>query len=97
MRAECELDLIGVGRRDSETPLEHAYRAWKMTGIDRDSLRWLANAATRAVYASESLDEATAHESERIRGDVTDRVRARASWTTRLRAHLDPRTAAALY
>ncbi len=91
--AVLALGVLGAGRKDTETPMEHADRAWKLTGIDHNSLRSLANAATRAVYASDILDDRAADESERLRREVAERVRARASWSTRFKARMNPKTA----
>jgi hypothetical protein len=94
--ATLALALVGAPRRPAETPLEHAARAWKLTGIDRTSLTDLAGAATRAVYAVSTVDDAVASNAERLRHEIAARARDRATWKTRMRARLDPRVAGTL-
>ncbi|MGD9702086.1 MAG: DUF3488 and DUF4129 domain-containing transglutaminase family protein [Acidimicrobiia bacterium] len=95
-RATAALALIGARRRPSETPTEHAVRAWKMTGIDEKSLQDLAHSATLAAYASDHVAESDADTAVLLASRIGRLVEHRAPFSVKLLARLDPRRAAVL-
>jgi len=93
------LGVLGVPRRPDETPLEHATRtrtAVSTFGLDHDALEHLANNATRALYARESVDPARATDCLQISAALGRAVMAHAPTKVKLRIRLDPRLAATL-
>jgi transglutaminase-like putative cysteine protease len=95
-RATIALGLVGARRRLSETPSEHAARAWRMTGIDEKSLRDLARRATVATYAADHVDAQDAATATALARRIGRLVLRRAPRGVRLLARLDPRRAAVL-
>ena len=95
-RATTAIGLIGAARRPNETPLEHAARAWRMTGIDEKSLHDLAQQATIATYASDRIGPDDVAVATRLASRIGRLAHDRSAWPTRLRARFDPRLAAAL-
>lgn len=95
-RATIAIGVLGAARRPNETPLEHAARAWRMTGVDEKSLHDLAEQATVATYASGKVGADDADTAIRLASRIGRLAHDRSSWATRLRARFDPRLAAAL-
>jgi hypothetical protein len=91
-RAARSLGLIGLAMRPGETPLEHATRIERKTGIDRHTLRALALAATAAIYGHIG-DDASAARSAELASEVIASVRRRMPLTRRLLVLADPRRA----
>jgi transglutaminase-like putative cysteine protease len=94
--AATALGLVGAARRPSDTPIEHANRAARLTGFDPVTLRELAIGATTAVYSPRSVDASTASRCERLRRYVVTNAREFTPWSARVQARLDPRMAARL-
>lgn len=94
--AATALGLVGAAHRPSDTPIEHANRAARLTGFDPVTLRELAAGATTAVYSPRSIDTSTAARCERLRRYVVTNAREFTPWDARLRTRLDPRMAARL-
>ncbi len=92
-RASIALAGAGAKRREAETPLEYAERAWKMTGCDRAAVRRIAELVTNAAYGDREPSPELADE-----GDVTSRrlvrvLERRATGWERFRRRMDPRQA----
>jgi transglutaminase-like putative cysteine protease len=94
--AATALGLVGAACRPSDTPIEHANRAARLTGFDPVTLRELAVGATAAVYSPRAVDSSTASRCERLRRYVVTNAREFTPWSSRVRARLDPRMAARL-
>jgi transglutaminase-like putative cysteine protease len=95
-RSAASLDLLDAGRRADETPMEHAERARHVANIDEKLLGDLAQAATRATYAADAVNEATAVRCEQDAQRVARLVRQRATKQRRAAARLSPRLASRL-
>ena len=95
-RATAAMALLGARRRPNETPVEHATRAWKSTGIDEKSLRDLADRATVATYASDHVTAGDADAAVLLASRIGRLVERRAPFAVRVVARLDPRRAAVL-
>ncbi|HEY5875738.1 MAG TPA: transglutaminaseTgpA domain-containing protein [Ilumatobacteraceae bacterium] len=95
-RATAAVALLGARRRPNETPVEHATRAWKSTGIDEKSLRDLADRATVATYASDHVTAGDADAAVLLASRIGRLVEHRAPFAVRVLARLDPRRAAVL-
>ena len=89
------LDLLELAPDLGETPIEHARRVEKMTGMDRRMLRELAAAATAAIYGDVG-DDITAQRCELHSANIVGAVRDRLNPTNRLLAYIDPRRASLL-
>ncbi len=90
------LALLGTRRRPEETPLEHAERVAQQAVGVRDEVQRLADLATRALYASEAVDESFAEEADLIRRQLAQSLLADAPARIRIRRYVDPRLAAAV-
>ncbi len=90
-RAARWLGFAGAPRKPEETPIEHAERAWRTTGVGRDQVRELALEATRAAFRptppTAELVDRCAELSRRVIKVVRDQL----SWKDRLRTRMDPR------
>lgn len=87
--------LIGLAPAVGETPIEHARRAERMTGIDRRTLQELALDATAAIYGGVG-DEIRASRCELLSANILGAVRDRLSPLARAMALFDPRKASLL-
>jgi hypothetical protein len=88
------LGVVGAGRRPDETPLEHVERTEAIAstfGIDHDSLERLAYTATRALYARESIDPASATECLQSAAAIGRSLITNTPTKVRMRMWLDPR------
>jgi len=94
-RSANALTLLGLGPTSGETPLEHARRAERMSGIDHRTLRELALCATAARYGSIG-NEVAAERCEQLSDDVVAAVKSRLPMQIRLATLLDPRRAGLL-
>jgi hypothetical protein len=94
--AATALGAIGAGRRPGDTPLEHAKRAARLTGLDPASLAELAGYATRTVYSTNEAGPRVATRAEELRRYVVSATRDLTPWQARWRARLDPRRVARL-
>jgi hypothetical protein len=89
------LELIDLAPALGETPIEHARRVEKMTGMDRRMLRELAAAATAAIYGGLG-DDVTALRCELHSANIVGAVRDRLNPRNRFLSYFDPRRAALL-
>lgn len=89
--ATTALAFAGAPRRPDETPVEHAERAWRMTGVERAAVRRLAELTTVAAYGPSEPSEEFAEEGARITAELTQSVYRRSSFLDRVRRRLDPR------
>jgi transglutaminase-like putative cysteine protease len=94
-RAVHALDLLDLAPDLGETPIEHARRVEKMTGMDRRMLRELAAAATAAIYGDVG-DDVTSLRCELHSANIVGAVRDRLTTTNRFLAYIDPRRASVL-
>ena len=94
-RAVDALDMLDLAPALGETPIEHARRVEKMTGMDRRMLRELAAAATAAIYGNVG-DDVTALRCELHSANIVGAVRDRLNAANRFLAYLDPRRASLL-
>jgi transglutaminase-like putative cysteine protease len=83
------LAMAGAPRIAGATPLEYS----RSVEIGRAETIEIARLVTRAVYSPGGVDAGAAHRSELLRGEVDAVCRARMTLATRLRDHLDPRSA----
>ncbi len=89
------LGMIHLAPAMGETPLEHAHRAERMTGLDRRTLRELALCATAAIYGDIG-DKQTAARCALLSSTIVSGVRQRLNAGERVAARFDPRRAAQL-
>ena len=89
IRATSSLGLLGLAPKTGETPIEHARRVERTSGIDRRTLRDLAAAATAAIYG-DVADEQTAERCENLSIEVIGTVRRRLSVRTKVAVMFDP-------
>lgn len=89
--ATVALAQAGAPRRPEETPIEHAERAWRMTGVDRHGLRRLAELATAAAFGARDPSDEAAEESARLAAEVRASLFRRSTLGQRLRRRIDPR------
>jgi transglutaminase-like putative cysteine protease len=82
--------MLGSPRRPSETPIEHAQRATAETALARHATLELAQRATLALYASDSVQPEQAEASEVLAKRVVVAGRKRARLRTRLWARVNP-------
>ncbi len=90
-RAARWLGIAGAPRQPEETPVEHAERAWRATGVGRDQVRELALEATRAMFKPTPPSSDVVEHCRELSRRVTKVVRDQLSWRDRLRARFDPR------
>ncbi|MEI7993132.1 MAG: hypothetical protein WCH93_12000, partial [Actinomycetota bacterium] len=93
------MGLLGVARRADETPLEHAGRTRTSVttfGVDHDDLELLATAATRALYARETIDAVMVSECNAVAQRTGLAVLATSPRSVRWGLRLDPRLASRL-
>ncbi len=93
--AAHSLALIGMGPEIGETPVEHARRAERLSGIDHRVLRFLATSATAAIYGGVG-DAAVADRCRVLSGQVIDAVRERLNPVDKVTMMFDPRRVALL-
>jgi transglutaminase-like putative cysteine protease len=86
------LATIGLGPHTGETPLEHATRVERASGIDGRALHDLAYAATAAAYGRLG-DESMARRTRALSVTVVQAVRQRVEVRTLIAARFDPRLA----
>jgi len=91
-RAASSLALVGMEVKTGETPVEHAQRIERKSGIDRRTLRDLAGAATAAIYGGVG-DERAADHSHALASEVIASVRRRMTLSQKLAVMFDPRRA----
>jgi len=94
------LALFGAARRAEETPLEHAARTHTLTsthGVDHAAIDRLADLATQALYARDSVDEERAVAGEDLAASLGRDVVAAAHGRLRWRLRLDPRLSSRLH
>ena len=94
-RTARAFELIDLGPNVGETPIEHARRAERMTGIDKRTLDQLARDATAAIYGGVG-DEDTELRCDRQSADIVSAIRSRLGPRERAFALFDPRRAGAL-
>lgn len=94
-RAAQAFKLIDLAPAVGETPIEHARRAERMTGIDRRTLNELALDATAAIYGHVG-DDIRASRAELLSANIVGAVRDRLNPRERAVAMFDPRRAALL-
>ncbi len=93
------MGLLGVARRADETPLEHVVRTRTSVttfGVDHVDLELLATAATRALYARETIDAVIVSECIAVAQRTGLAVLATSPRSVRWRLRLDPRLASRL-
>ena len=90
-RAARWLGIAGAPRQPEETPVEHAERAWRTTGVGRDQVRELALEATRATFKPTPPSGDIVDRCRELSRRVIKVVRDQLSWRDRLRARFDPR------
>lgn len=90
-RAARWLGIAGAPRQPEETPIEHAERAWRTTGVGRDQVRKLALEATRATFKPTSPSGDVVDQCRELSRRVIKVIRDQLSWRDRLRARVDPR------
>ncbi len=90
-RAARWLGVAGAPRKPEETPVEHAERAWRATGVGRDQVRELALEATRATFKPTPPTPDAVDRCRQLSRRVITVVRDQLSWRDRLRARFDPR------
>jgi hypothetical protein len=83
------LTMAGSPRVSGATPVEYA----RSVSIGKAEAIEVARLVTRAVYSPRGVDASAAARSEMLRTEVDSACRARMSLATRLRDHLDPRSA----
>jgi hypothetical protein len=91
-RSARALSLIGLEPALGETPLEHARRAERLSGIDHRTLRELAVAATAAVFGNVG-NNSTALRCEQLADEVVAAVKLRLSPAEKAASKFDPRRA----
>ncbi len=89
--ASTAMAFAGAPRRSDETPVEHAERAWRMTGVERTTVRRLAELTTVAAYGPHDPTDDAAEESARLAAELTQSVYRRSTFVDRIRRRLDPR------
>ena len=89
------LGMIHLAPAMGETPLEHAHRSERMTGLDRRTLRELAMCATAAIYGDIG-DKQTAARCALLSATIVGGVKQRLNTGERIAARFDPRRAAQL-
>ncbi len=92
VRSTEALALIGVTPRPTETPLEHAARAGRMSGVDSQAIHELARASTAAVYGGLG-DDAAATRCAELSAEIVQEVKERLGARERMLALFDPRLA----
>ncbi len=90
-RAARWLGIVGAPRRADETPIEHAERAWRTTGVGRDQVRELAREATRATFQPVEPSPEVVERCTELSRRVTRVAREQLDWKRRLLVRLDPR------
>jgi transglutaminase-like putative cysteine protease len=83
------LTMAGAPRVAGATPLEYS----RSVDIGRAETIEIARLVTRAVYSPRGVDAGAAFRCELLRGEVDAVCRARMTLATRLRDHVDPRSA----
>jgi transglutaminase-like putative cysteine protease len=91
-RSAQALGMLGFAPRPDETPIEHASRAEKGTGIDGRTLSELANRCTAAVYGGLG-DEEKARRCAELSTEVVQAVKELLSTRERMISMFDPRRA----
>ena len=86
------LSVIGLEPKLGETPLEHARRAERLSGIDHRTLRELAVCATAAIYGGVG-DNSAAIRCEQLAHEVVAAVKLRMNPVEKVVTRVDPRRA----
>jgi transglutaminase-like putative cysteine protease len=86
------LGMLNLAPTTGETPLEHAHRAERMTGLDRRTLRELALCATAAIYGHIG-DKQTAARCALLSNTIVTGVKQRLNFGERIAARFNPRRA----
>ncbi|MCU1393005.1 MAG: hypothetical protein JWM34_1433 [Ilumatobacteraceae bacterium] len=94
-RTASAFAFIELGPAVGETPIEHARRVERMTGIDRRTLEGLALDATAAIYGGVG-DDATADHCAASADDIVRSIRNRLGPRGRMATFADPRRGALL-
>jgi len=89
------LGVLNLAPAMGETPLEHAHRAERMTGLDRRTLRELALCATAAIYGGVG-DKQTAARCALLATTIVTGVKQRLNGGERFAARINPRRAGQL-
>ena len=89
------LGVLNLAPAMGETPLEHAHRAERMTGLDRRTLRELALCATAAIYGGIG-DKQTAARCALLASTIVTGVKQRLNGGERFAARFNPRRAGQL-
>jgi len=89
------LGVLNLAPVLGETPLEHAHRAERMTGLDRRTLRELALCATAATYGGIG-DKQTAARCALLASTIVTGVKQRLNGGERFAARFNPRRAGQL-
>ena len=89
------LGVLNLAPEMGETPLEHAHRAERMTGLDRRTLRELALCATAAKYGHVG-DKQTAARCALLASTIVSGVKQRLNGSERFAARFNPRRAGQL-
>jgi len=89
------LGVLNLAPAMGETPLEHAHRAERMTGLDRRTLRELAACATAAIYGGVG-DKQTAARCALLATTIVTGVKQRLNGGERFAARFNPRRAGQL-
>jgi transglutaminase-like putative cysteine protease len=91
-RSAQALSLIGLEPKLGETPLEHARRAERLSGIDHRTLRELAVCATAAIFGGVG-DTGAAVRCDQLAHEVVAAVKLRMNPVEKAVTRLDPRRA----
>ena len=94
-RSTQALALLGVALYPTETPLEHANRAGRVSGVDGRILHELANQCTAAVYGGIGDDDKATRCAE-LSAEVVQAVKERLGTRERMMAAFNPRLASLL-
>jgi transglutaminase-like putative cysteine protease len=92
VRSTHALALLGVTLRPTDTPLEHAARAARLSELDSHALFELARSCTAAVYGGVG-DAEKAKRSAELSNELVRAVKERLGTRERLLSRFDPRLA----
>ena len=95
LRSTHALALLGVASRPTETPLEYAARAGRVSGVDSHTIHELARSCTAAVYGNLGDDEKARHCAQ-LSAEIVQAVKEGIGTKARMIALFDPRLARVL-